>query len=308
LTKYWDCETITGTGASIWRWREARPVAPGRPSSRIPNMAHQLKIGFIGVGRMGAALLESVLRAELTPSDRVFVHDADMKRRDEVCANTGARAASAVEIARSCDVVLVCVKPGVVPAVLDEIKGKLGGAGLVISIAAGVTLGAIEQALGGGVPVVRAMPNIAATVGQAATALAGGSAAGERHLELAEKIFSAAGKAVVLPEALIDAVTGLAGSGPAYVFLFAEALVSAGLKVGLPADAARELAVQTIKGAAIMLEQNPQTHPATLRDSVTTPGGTTIAGLHELERGRLRDAVIRAVEAATERSREIGKK
>ena len=271
-------------------------------------MANQLKIGIIGVGRMGAALLEGVLRSRLATPVRVFVQDTDKKRREEVCANTGARAASASEIARECDVVLICVKPGIVQKVLEEIKPALRSGSLVISIAAGVTTSSIEQALGSGVPVVRAMPNIAATVGQSATALAGGTSAGKAHLRLARKIFSAAGAAVELPEALIDAVTGLAGSGPAYVFLFAEALMSAGLKVGLPAQAARELAVQTIKGAAAMLEQNPQTHPATLRDAVTTPGGTTIAGLHELERGRLRDAVIRAVEAATERSRELGKK
>ncbi|OGF98067.1 MAG: hypothetical protein A2Z86_05040 [Candidatus Glassbacteria bacterium GWA2_58_10] len=156
-------------------------------------------------------------------------------------------------------------------------------------------------------PVVRAMPNIAATVGLSATAIAAGRFALERHLESARRILGAAGSVVELPESLLDAVTGLSGSGPAYVFLFAEALLSGALKVGLPAAEARVLAVQTIKGAAAMLEADPAVHPAVLRDAVTTPGGTTIAGLHELESRGFRDGVIRAIEAATDKSRLLGK-
>ena len=154
---------------------------------------------------------------------------------------------------------------------------------------------------------MRAMPNIAATVGESATALAAGKAAEADQIELAGNILGSMGTVVKLPEKLIDAVTGLSGSGPAYVFLFAEALLSGALKVGLPAKEARELVMMTIKGAAAMLEADKGSHPAVLRDAVTTPGGTTIAGLHELESKGFRNAVIQAVEAATQRSKELGK-
>lgn len=265
------------------------------------------KIGFIGAGKMGSALLAGVLRAKIVPAGKVLISEIDQARRDEICKKHRVRSASLDELARSCGTILICVKPNVVAPVLREIREFVGEEKLVVSIAAGITTTSIETELKPGVPVVRVMPNIAATVGESATALAAGKAAGAEHIELARNILGSVGIVVELPEKLIDAVTGLSGSGPAYVFLFAEALLSGALKVGLPAKEARELMVMTIKGAAAMLEADKGSHPAVLRDAVTSPGGTTIAGLHELESKGFRNAVIRAVEAATERSQELGK-
>ena len=266
------------------------------------------KIGFIGAGKMGSALLAGVLRAGIVPAGKVMVSEIDRARQEGICSKHGVKAAALDELARSCETILLCVKPNVVASVLREIRESVDQKKLVVSIAAGITTAGIEAGLKPGVPVVRAMPNIAATVGESATALAAGKAAGAGHLDLARNILGSVGTVVELPEKLIDAVTGLSGSGPAYVFLFAEALLSGALKVGLPAKEARELVVMTIKGAAAMLEADKGSHPAVLRDAVTTPGGTTIAGLHELESMGFRNAVIRAVEAATQRSKELGKK
>ena len=265
------------------------------------------KIGFIGAGKMGSALLAGVLRAKIVPAGKVLISEIDKDRREEICKKHRVRVADLDELARSCGTILLCVKPNVVAPVLRKIREFVGEEKLVVSIAAGITTASIETELKPGVPVVRAMPNIAATVGESATALAAGKVAGAEHIELARSILGSVGNVVELPEKLIDAVTGLSGSGPAYVFLFAEALLGGALKVGLPVKEARELVVMTIKGAAAMLEADKGSHPAVLRDAVTTPGGTTIAGLHELESKGFRDAVIRAVEAATERSQELGK-
>ncbi|HUU27970.1 MAG TPA: pyrroline-5-carboxylate reductase [archaeon] len=270
-------------------------------------MAKIGNIGFIGVGKMGSALLEGVLRAGLAGPGETFISEVDQERRKAVCESSGVKAAGLLELVENCQVIVLCVKPQVVVPVLREIRSSVGSGKLILSVAAGVTTATIEAELGSGVPVVRSMPNIAATVGQSATAVSAGSAAGGEHLELAGRIFGSVGLVVQLPERLIDAVTGLSGSGPAYVFLFAEALVSGALKVGLPHDEARKLVVQTIKGASAMLEAQPDVHPAFLRDAVTTPGGTTVAALHELEKRGFRDAVISAVEAAAKRSQELGK-
>ncbi len=263
-------------------------------------------LGFIGAGKMGASLISGVLEAGVAGKEDILFSEPDSGRRDELCAKLGVRAADSAEIARQCAVIVLAVKPWAVADVLAEIAGALTPGKTVVSIAAGITISAIEEKLPDGVAVVRAMPNIAATVGESATAIAAGANTGRDSVAAARCVLEAAGTVVELPEALIDAVTGLAGSGPAYVFTFVEALIQAGLKVGLPASEARKLAVQTVKGAAVMLEQMESEHPASLRDAVTTPGGTTIAGLHELEAGRLTDVVIRAVEAATRRSKELG--
>ncbi len=263
-------------------------------------------LGFIGAGKMGASLIAGVLKAGITGPGELLICEPDSARCEQLCAKLSVRAADSLTLARQCAVIVLAVKPWAVADVLGEIAGALTPGKTVVSIAAGITLGAMEEQLPDGVAVIRAMPNIAATVGESATAIAAGSNAGRDSVAAARRVLEAAGTVVELPETLIDAVTGLAGSGPAYVFMFVEALIQAGLKVGLPADQARGLAVQTVKGAAVMLEQRENEHPARLRDAVTTPGGTTIAGLHELESGRLTDVVIRAVEAATLRSRELG--
>ncbi|MBN2289180.1 MAG: pyrroline-5-carboxylate reductase [Candidatus Glassbacteria bacterium] len=269
-------------------------------------MAEIGSIGFIGAGKMGSALISGVLRAGMVKPAEVFFAETDEGALRRCRKKHGIEAVSTGSLAERCRVVVLCVKPPVVLPVIRQLAGALGPGKLVVSVAAGITTGAIEAELAPGVAVVRAMPNIAATVAASATAVAAGATAGREDLELAARLLSSVGLVVELPEALLDAATGLAGSGPAYVFLFTEALISGALKVGLPYHEARALAVQTLKGAAAMLEADPESHPAILRDAVTTPGGTTIAALHELEQKGFRDAVISAVEAAAERSRELG--
>jgi pyrroline-5-carboxylate reductase len=269
-------------------------------------MSEITPLGFIGAGKMGSSLISGVLKAGIAGGEEILVSEPDSGKLDELCAKPGVRAADSVTLARQSALIVLAVKPWAVADVLGEIAGVMTPDKTVVSIAAGITIGAIEEKMPDGVAVIRAMPNIAATVGESATAIAAGTSAGKGAVRAARRVLEAAGTVVELPETLIDAVTGLAGSGPAYVFSFVEALIQAGLKVGLPADQARRLAVQTVKGAAVMLEQMEREHPAGLRDAVTTPGGTTIAGLHELEAGRMTDVVIRAVEAATRRSKELG--
>ena len=264
-------------------------------------------IGFIGVGKMGRALLEGVIKAGLAPPEDIFIAEVDEDRRNGIRREFNVASLGLEQLAQRCRVLVIAVKPHVVSHVLVKISHVVNSDKLIVSVAAGIDTGNLEHHFKAKVPVVRAMPNIAATLGQSATALASGSNAREEHLRTAEKILGSVGLVTRLPEELIDAVTGLSGSGPAYVFLFAEALICGGLKVGLPPENARKLAVQTLKGAAAMLEQDSAVHPAALRDMVTTPGGTTIAGLHELEKKSFRDAVISAVEAATKRSLELGR-
>jgi pyrroline-5-carboxylate reductase len=270
------------------------------------TVAETEKIGFIGAGKLGSALIEGVLKAGLAGPDEVLFSEISEEIAERCSEKFGIKAVSAERCAKECRVVLLCVKPPVVVPLVRQVASVIGAGKLIVSVAAGITTASIEAELDPKVAVVRAMPNIAATVSASATAVAAGSAAGKKDIELARRILSSVGQVVELPEDLLDAVTGLSGSGPAYVFLFAEALISGALKVGLPYAEARALAVQTIKGAATMLEVNPESHPATLRDKVTTPGGTTIAALHELEQKGFCDAVISAVEAATRRSRELG--
>jgi pyrroline-5-carboxylate reductase len=263
-------------------------------------------LGIIGAGKMGASLLTGVIKADLALPGDIIISEPDKERSAQLCAEKGVRSADSGTLARESAVIVLAVKPWMVAEVLEAIAGDITPGKIVITIAAGIRTAAVEEKLPRGVAVVRAMPNIAATVGESATAISAGKSAGEDALAVAREVLEAVGRVVVLPESLIDAVTGLAGSGPAYVFTFVEALIQAGLKVGLPAGESRKLAVQTVKGAAVMLEQLVGEHPAGLRDAVTTPGGTTIAGLHELESGRFTDVVIRAVEAATRRSKELG--
>ncbi len=264
-------------------------------------------IGFAGAGKMGGALLEGVLKAGLFTPSAAWVAETDKARLASLESRLGVKPAELSELSARCGVILVCVKPHLVSGVLGQMKDSLGPGKLVISIAAGVTLARIEAEVPDRTPVVRAMPNIAATLGQSATAYAGGRFARPEHMAAAGRILGAAGAAVELPESLLDAVTGLSGSGPAWVFMFAEALIAGGVKAGIPHPAARRLAVQTLHGAAAMLAADENVHPAALRDAVTTPGGTTAAGLHVLEAKSFRDAVISAVLAAAERSRELGK-
>jgi pyrroline-5-carboxylate reductase len=218
----------------------------------------------------------------------------------------GVRAAPDVaSAATGSDVVLLAVKPQTVGDALEPLRGVLTAQQTLISIAAGVTTRQIEAHFDAPVPCVRVMPNTPALIGQAASAIALGARADSSHAQQAHRIFDVTGLAIDVPEKLLDAVTGLSGSGPAYVYVFIEALSDAGVKMGLPRDVATQLAAQTVAGAAQMVLQTGK-HPGVLKDMVTSPGGTTIAGLHALESNAFRGAVIDAVEAATQRSRELG--
>ncbi|MDH3360032.1 MAG: pyrroline-5-carboxylate reductase, partial [Desulfobulbaceae bacterium] len=205
-----------------------------------------------------------------------------------------------------CDIVILAVKPQVMGDVLDSLVSEINSRHLVISIAAGVTISFIEGSLAGtACRVIRVMPNTPAIVQEAASALSGGVRATTEDIETAQSIFNAIGQSVVVEETYLDAVTGLSGSGPAYVFSFLEALVDAGVKVGLPRPIAEKLAMQTVKGS-VKLAMETGDHPAQLRAMVTSPGGTTIAGLHVLERAGMQGIIMDAVDAATERSRQLG--
>ena len=208
---------------------------------------------------------------------------------------------------REASIVVLSVKPQAMNRLLEEIKPALDESKLVISIAAGVPIEAIERKVGHGIRIIRTMPNTPALVGAGATALAPGEHATEADLVQAKALFEAVGMAVVVEEPLLDAVTGLSGSGPAYIFLIIEALADGGVKAGLARDQAQELAAQTVLGSAKLLIETGE-HPGRLKDQVTSPGGTAIAGLHTLEAGGLRTTLMDAVEVATNRSRELGKK
>lgn len=269
-------------------------------------MASQLTIGFLGAGKMATALAKGFIRAELVMPKQVVAGDISEAARAAFAKETGAKITkSNLEVAKAADVLIIAVKPDQVPAALAEIHDDVTEAHLLISIAAGVTLATLETSLGKAARLIRVMPNTPALVGASATAFALGKSATAADADLAKKLFSAVGIAFQVKEALLDAVTGLSGSGPAYVYLFIESLSDGGVAAGLPRDMATKLAAQTVLGAARMVLETGQ-HPGALKDMVTSPGGTTIEGLHELEKGKLRGTVISAVRAATEKSKKLG--
>jgi pyrroline-5-carboxylate reductase len=262
-------------------------------------------IGVIGTGNMGEALIRGLLRAHVVEPQQIVGSDPRPERGAELTTTYGIRTtADNVEVARQADILILSVKPQVMERVLGEIGPEIHAQCLVVSIAAGVPLEAIESRLPQA-RVIRTMPNTPALVGAGATAIAMGGHATKADVEAAQGIFNSVGMTVVLDEAQMDAVTGLSGSGPAYLFLIIEALSDAGVKVGLSRHHAQTLAAQTVLGSAqLLLETNE--HPGRLKDMVTSPGGTAIAGLHTLEAGGLRTTLMNAVEAATKRSRELG--
>jgi pyrroline-5-carboxylate reductase len=267
-----------------------------------------IRVGFLGAGNMAGALLSGLLGSKTLEPANLRASDSRAERLRELSAEHGIETHdSNVELVRWANVIVLSVKPQVVPAVLSECGGSIGSGHLLVSIAAGVPLGALEARLGAGARVVRAMPNTPALARAGATALSAGSLATPADLDVARRLFDAVGRTVVLEETHLDAVTGLSGSGPAYVMLFIEALADGGVKAGLPRDVALMLAAQTVYGSAkLLLDTNE--HPARLRDMVTSPGGTTIAGLSVLEGRAVRGAIIEAVERATARASELGKK
>jgi pyrroline-5-carboxylate reductase len=265
------------------------------------------RIGFIGGGAMAEALAGGLVAGGTAPA-RIRVGEVDAGRRAQLATALGvAASADNAQVVRESDVVVIAVKPGQVEAALGALPaGRLREAPLWISIAAGVTLARLARALPGPTRIVRAMPNTPALVRAGATALCANSAARPQDLELARELFAGVGFVWrAAREEQLDAVTGLSGSGPAYVFLLLEALGAAGERMGLPADAAARLAAQTVFGAGKLALESGRP-PAELRRQVSSPGGTTLAGLERLEALGFRGAVDAAVEAATRRSRELG--
>jgi pyrroline-5-carboxylate reductase len=270
--------------------------------------AFPLAIGFLGAGQMATALAAGWAKAELLDIQRSRAADPYPDARTKFQTATGiASGESNRAVIEACDVLVLAVKPQVMHAVLAEAKPAVRPAQLVVSIAAGVTLKTLADGLGESTRLVRVMPNTPCLVRASATGFAPGSTATAEDAALVEKLFSAVGVAYRVPEHLLDAVTGLSGSGPAFVYLFIEALADGGVKCGLPRNVAQALAAQTVLGAAQMVLQTGQ-HPGALKDAVASPGGTTIAGLHALERTAFRAAAMDAVEAAAKRAQELGKK
>ena len=262
-------------------------------------------IGFIGAGNMAEAMIRGLLRGNDFAPEQVTASGPREERANELRDKYGIDATTDNKAPARKDIVVLSVKPQILSRVLDEVADAIRGDALVISIAAGVPVATIQSRLASGTRVIRAMPNTPALVDAAATAIAGGEHAREADLADAKRIFDAIGLTVILEESALDAVTGLSGSGPAYVFLILEALSDAGVKVGLSRRTAQLLAAQTVLGSAkLLLETNE--HPGRLKDMVTSPGGTAITGLHTLEHGGVRTTLMNAVEAATRRSRELG--
>ncbi len=263
------------------------------------------RIAVIGTGALGSALITGLLGRHLVVPKEIMASDVRREALASLWERHGVRLAqNNREAAAWGEVIVIAVKPHQVAEVLEEIAPEVGPEKLVVSVAAGVSLSFLEARLPEGVPVVRAMPNVPALVGAGMTELAPGRHAGAAAREKAEALFGAVGKVLTLGEEALDAVTALSGSGPAYVCLFLEALVDGGVRVGLSREVAFELAVQTLLGTAKMVQETGL-HPALLKDQVTSPGGTTIAGLHALEAGGFRGIVMDAVVAATKRAEEL---
>ena len=264
------------------------------------------KIGFLGGGNMGEALIRGIVKTGIVPPAELFVTDVRLDRLEELSRTYGLHTLSDnALLVRRVDVVILAVKPQILKAVLQEIAPATPGK-LLVSIAAGVSTTEIRRHLPAGTRLIRCMPNTPALVLEGATALARGRDLAPGDLETAQAIFEAVGRVVVLEEEHMDAVTGLSGSGPAYIALVVEALADGGVKVGLDRQTAMTLATQTVLGSARLLLETGA-HPGQLKDMVTSPGGTSIAGIHTLETGGLRRTLIDAVERATLRSRELGR-
>jgi pyrroline-5-carboxylate reductase len=264
------------------------------------------RLGFLGSGNMSGALIKGLLHAKVLPPERILASDVKSERLEQLHKTHGIRTTTDNRaLLRECDVVVLAVKPQAIDKVLAEVGGDVRPDQLLVSVAAGVPIDALEARLPAGSRVVRSMPNTPATVQAGATAISGGAHAREDDLRVARELFEAVGRVVVLDESLLDAVTGLSGSGPAYVMLIIEALADGGVKVGLHRDTALLLAAQTVFGSALLLLETGE-HPGRLKDMVTSPGGTAIAGIHTLESGALRKTLIDAVETATKRAAELG--
>jgi len=264
-------------------------------------------IAIIGTGNMGDALVSGLIGSGSSRPKNIICSDVRKDKLDQIKSRYKVRTTTNnLKAVSEADIVIYAVKPQLMAAVLNETGSKLDMSKLVISIAAGVPLAAMESCIEKDMRLIRVMPNIAAAVKEAATAIAAGAHATKEDVELAMQIFNSIGRCIFLKENyLMDAITGLSGSGPAYIFLIVDALADAGVKMGLSRQDSLLLAAQTVLGAAKLLIET-QEHPGQLKDKVTSPGGTAIAGLATLEGGGLRTTLINAVEAATNRSKELG--
>jgi len=266
---------------------------------------YEKELGIIGVGKIGSALLKRIISTNTIEKNKIIIFDVDKEKLhklskglDVECANSN------IDLVNSSKHVLIAVIPQVMDIVLREIEPAISGEHVIISIAAGVSFTHITKIISKPISLIRIMTNTPALVGAAATAIARNENVKEYQLKFVKEIFNSVGMVVELEERHLDAVTGLSGSGPAYIFIIIEALADGGVKMGLPRDIALKLAAQTLLGSAkLLLETNM--HPAALKDMVATPGGTTITAIHELESAKIRATLIRAVEAATLKSKSL---
>jgi pyrroline-5-carboxylate reductase len=265
------------------------------------------KIGFLGAGNMGEALIKGLLKTGIVPPESVFATDVRLDRLKQIDKLYGIQVLpDNPALVKQVDVVILAVKPQIIAPVLHEVAPAVTPKKLVVSLAAGVPTATLRALLPKGVRLIRTMPNTPALVLEGATAIAKADGLEPGDLETARQIFEAVGKVVVLEEELLDAVTGLSGSGPAYIALVIEALADGGVKMGLDRETAMTLAAQTVLGSAKLLIETGA-HPGQLKDMVTSPGGTAIAGIAALEEGGVRRTLINAVERAALRSRELGR-
>lgn len=264
-------------------------------------------IAIIGAGNMGTALMKGIINAKLTPGAKITACGIRLDKLQKLSDQWGTKhTLNLLEAVGASEIVLLCVKPQTLPKVLAEIKSALREDHLLISIAAGVRISFIQTAVGKKLAIVRSMPNIASTVDEGAAAVSFGEFVSEEQQRIAISIFEAVGEVVVVAEEQLDAVTGLSGSGPAYIYMVIEALIDGGVKMGLSREIATKLAIQTVLGSAKLVKSS-KLHPAILRDQVTTPGGTAINAIHELESHGLRSMLINAVATATRRSEELSR-
>lgn len=265
-----------------------------------------MKLGVIGCGKMGSALIGGAIRAKAISEGDVIGFDPFAAAGEAFAAATGARVTTSLNGLADCDTFLLATKPQQAADALASLDASGVRDATLISIAAGLTIDWLERHCPDGFRIVRSMPNTPALVGKGASAYARSGGATDRDAAFAGKLLGSVGLAIEVPESMLDAVTGLSGSGPAYIFLAIEALTDGGVEVGLPRDQAQQLAAQTVLGAAAMVLETHRP-PAELRENVTSPGGTTVAGLASLEESGFRNSLIKAVAAATARAAELGK-
>jgi pyrroline-5-carboxylate reductase len=306
---------MTGRGSHAGAWEQQEFGIARTPLARndvmcsgttdLPEVIARRRWGFIGAGKMATALVKGMLHARISSVDSICASDPLPAARTLLQHETGVTVfESNLDVAGRSDVLVLAVKPQSMSQVLEQLCIAVTPEHLVVSIAAGITIAAIRAGLGPNVRVVRVMPNTPALVCEGVSAYALGPGIRPDDEALVQAFLRSVGQAVCVAESLLDAVTGLSGSGPAFVFLIIEALSDGGVKAGLPREVATLLAIQTVLGAAKLLRETGQ-HPGVLRDQVASPGGTTIAGLHALERAGVRGALIDAVEAAARRSAEL---